>query len=153
MSQRERPASRGGPASGYPPAAPRPGDPPDGTVRAPSWDELFTLLPADQRDRLLILAADRGALDAGQVPEPPPAAHTRRLGEQSRRRADAQLAETAERCRRRETDGCVFDRLVELADQCQRLDARRSELAAHRARVPDEAAAALAASPAAADHA
>src|SRR5262245_31677815 len=68
MSQRERPALRG------PTAVPRPGDPPDGPLRAPSWDDLFTLLPSDQRDRLLTLAADRGAVDARQVPDPPPAA-------------------------------------------------------------------------------
>src|SRR5438067_1400061 len=65
MSQRERPASRG------PAAAHRPGDPPGAAARSPSWDDLFALLPPGQRDRLLALAADRGALDAGQVPEPP----------------------------------------------------------------------------------
>src|SRR3954467_13172142 len=73
MSQRERPASRG------PVAAPRPGDPPDGARAAPSWDELFTLLPPDQRDRLLALAVDRGALDARHVPDPPAAAADRGL--------------------------------------------------------------------------
>src|SRR5690349_9651644 len=69
MSQRERPAPRG------PAAAPRPGDQPVPAARpsraaAPPWDDLYDLLPPEQRTRLLALAAAQGVLHAEQVPAP-----------------------------------------------------------------------------------
>src|SRR6516162_1265562 len=79
MSPRERPAPHGRPAIGYPAAVPPPGGPPGAADRSPPWDDLFSLLPPDQRDPLLALAARQGALAAEQIPPPPADAARARL--------------------------------------------------------------------------
>jgi hypothetical protein len=69
MSQRERPAPRGHPASGYPAGPP---SAPAGNGTPLAWDDLYDRLPPDQRARVIAGAA-AGVVAADQVP-PPPAA-------------------------------------------------------------------------------
>jgi hypothetical protein len=64
------------------------------------------------------------------------AGHTRRLTEQAKGRSQARLAAAIETCRRRDAEAGVYDHLVDLAEQRDRMLAKRAEFLVLREGIP-----------------